>query len=149
VVEAADIYILLRDEYSRRREILRREIAKLPPCPPYIHLRRGAGAYICGEESSLFESIEGKRGLSRATSRHIRSRSGCFGQPTLINNVETLFWVRDLLERGRHGGRALAATSGPDCGPISVSGRVKDPESSSLRRDTVRELIEEHLRRHG
>jgi len=76
VVETPDVYIYIRDEYPASREILTREIAKLPSGGPRLHLRRGAGAYICGEESSLLESIEGKRGC-RGTNRHIRSRSGC------------------------------------------------------------------------
>jgi len=126
VVEASDVYIYLRDEYPIAREILAREIALLPPGPPYLHLRRGAGAYICGEESALLESLEGKRGYPRHKPPY-PFQVGLFGRPTLINNVETLFWVRDLLEKGaawwtaqgRHGRTGLRS--------FSVSGRVKEP----------------------
>ncbi len=93
VVEAAEIYIYLRDEYPASREILAREIAKLPPGGPVLHLRRGAGAYICGEESALLESIEGKRGLPRHKPPY-PFQVGLFGLPTLINNIETLWWVQ-------------------------------------------------------
>src|SRR3712207_9532346 len=99
VVEATDVYIYLRDEYPIAREILLREVGKLPPGGPVIHLRRGAGAYICGEESALLESIEGKRGYLRYKPPY-PFQVGLFGRPTLTNNVETLYWVRDLLEKG-------------------------------------------------
>ena len=93
VVEATDVYIYLRDEYPAAREMLTREIAKLPPGGPRIHMRRGAGAYICGEESSMLESIEGKRGLPRHKPP-FPYQVGLFGRPTLINNVETVFcWL--------------------------------------------------------
>ena len=102
-IEAADVYIYLRDEYPHVREILRREIAKLDAAgliaPRRIHLRRGAGAYICGEESAMLESIEGKRGLPRHKPP-FPAQVGLFGRPTLINNVETLYWIRDVIERG-------------------------------------------------
>ncbi len=99
IVEAAEVYIYIRDEYPAAREILEREIAKLPPGGPTLHLRRGAGAYICGEESSLLESIEGKRGLPRHKPPY-PFQVGLFGLPTLINNIETLWWVRDIVEKG-------------------------------------------------
>ena len=99
VVEAAEIYIYIRDEYPASRQILEREIAKLPPGGPQLHLRRGAGAYICGEESALLESLEGKRGLPRHKPPY-PFQVGLFGRPTLINNVETLCWVRDIVEKG-------------------------------------------------
>ena len=99
VVEAQEVYIYLRDEYPAAREILTRELAKLPAGGPRLHLRRGAGAYICGEESSMLESIEGKRGLPRHKPP-LPFQIGLFGQPTLINNIETLYWVRDLVEKG-------------------------------------------------
>ncbi|MGH7212006.1 MAG: NAD(P)H-dependent oxidoreductase subunit E, partial [Acetobacteraceae bacterium] len=99
VVEAEEIYIYLRDEYPVSREIVSREIAKLPAGGPTIHMRRGAGAYICGEESAMLESIEGKRGLPRHKPPY-PSQVGLFGRPTLSNNVETLFWVRDIVEKG-------------------------------------------------
>src|ERR1700730_409931 len=89
VVEAPEIYIYLRDEYPASREILEREIAKLPPGGPVLHMRRGAGSYLCGEESALWESIEGKRGLPRHKPPY-PFQVGLFGLPTLINNIETL-----------------------------------------------------------
>ena len=97
------IYIYLRDEYHGCRAILEREIAALQANPPYaipeIHLRRGAGAYICGEESSMIESIEGKRGEPRLRPPYV-AQVGLFGRPTLEHNMETLHWVRDILEKG-------------------------------------------------
>ena len=111
-----DVYIYLRDEYAACRAILTREIAVLeadPPCPlPRFHLRRGAGAYICGEESAMIESIEGKRGMPRLRPPYV-AQVGLFGRPTLEHNMETLYWVRDVLEKGaawfsgqgRHGRR--------------------------------------------
>ncbi len=90
VVEATDVYLYIRDEYPAAREILAREIAKLPEGGPTLHLRRGAGAYICGEESALIESIEGKRGLPRHKPPFIYQAA--LRRPTLVNNVETLFW---------------------------------------------------------
>src|SRR5436305_7554210 len=102
-VEAEDIYIYLRDEYPQCRVILEQEIAAIEAAgvAPHtkIHLRRGAGAYICGEESAMLESIEGRRGLPRHKPP-FPSQVGLFGRPTLINNVETLFWVRDIVEKG-------------------------------------------------
>ncbi|MDB5584702.1 MAG: NADH-quinone oxidoreductase subunit [Bradyrhizobium sp.] len=143
VVQAAEVYIYIRDEYPASREILEREIAKLPPGGPVLHMRRGAGAYICGEESALLESIEGKRGLPRHKPPY-PFQVGLFGLPTLINNIETLFWVRDIVEKGagwwadqgrneRHGLRSY-----------SVSGRVKNPGVKLAPAGvTVRELINE------
>ena len=102
-VEAADVYVYLRDEYPQCRAILDSEIAAVEAAglAPHtqIHLRRGAGAYICGEESAMLESIEGRRGLPRHKPP-FPSQVGLFGRPTLINNVETLFWVRDIVEKG-------------------------------------------------
>lgn len=143
VVEASEVYIYIRDEYPASRDILEREIAKLPPGGPSLHMRRGAGAYICGEESSLLESIEGKRGLPRHKPPY-PFQVGLFGRPTLINNVETLWWVRDIVEKGadwwnshgRHGRRGLRS--------YSVSGRVKSPGMKLAPAGiTVRELIDE------
>src|SRR3982075_416790 len=126
VVEATDIYIYLRDEYPASREILEREIAKLPPGGPVLHMRRGAGAYICGEESSMLESIEGKRGLPRHKPP-FPFQFGIFGRPTLINHVETLYWVRDLLERGADWWKSHGRNGRVGLRSFSVSGRVKEP----------------------
>jgi formate dehydrogenase len=147
-VEAKAVYIYLRDEYPQCREILLREIAKVEAAGlarhTEIHLRRGAGAYICGEESAMLESIEGKRGLPRHKPP-FPSQVGLFGRPTLINNVETLFWVRDVVEKGpawfagqgRHGRKGLRT--------FSVSGRVRNPGVKLAPAGiTVRELIDEH-----
>ena len=117
-VGIAEIYIYLRDEYHGCRAILEREIAALqanPPCPiPPIHLRRGAGAYICGEESAMIESIEGKRGEPRLRPPYV-AQVGLFGRPTLEHNMETLHWVRDILEKGPAGSPATAATAARGC----------------------------------
>jgi formate dehydrogenase beta subunit len=143
IVEAPDVYIYIRDEYPAAREILEREIAKLPPGGPVLHMRRGAGAYICGEESSLLESLEGKRGLPRHKPPY-PFQVGLFNLPTLINNVETLWWVREIVERGadwwkRHGRNGRVGLRS-----YSVSGRVKDPGMKLAPAGvTVRELIDE------
>ena len=103
VVEAAEVYIYIRDEYPELRLMLLDEIAKLERAGldkfTKIHLRRGAGAYICGEESAMIESIEGKRGLPRHRPPYV-AQVGLFGRPTLEQNVETLYWVRDIVEKG-------------------------------------------------
>jgi formate dehydrogenase beta subunit len=143
VVEAAEIYIYLRDEYPISREILIREIAKLPPGGPLIHLRRGAGAYICGEESSLLESVEGKRGLPRHKPPY-PFQVGLFGRPTLINNVETLYWVRDIVEKGAAWWKSHGRNGRLGLRSFSVSGRVKEPGMKLAPAGiTVRELISE------
>jgi formate dehydrogenase beta subunit len=146
-VEAEAVYIYLRDEYPQIRELLLREIPKVQAAGlsrhTEIHLRRGAGAYICGEESAMLESIEGKRGLPRHKPP-FPSQVGLFGRPTLINNVETLFWVRDIVEKGgdwfaghgRNGRKGLRT--------FSVSGRVKEPGVKLAPAGiTIRELIDE------
>ncbi|AWN37868.1 NAD(P)H-dependent oxidoreductase subunit E [Methylobacterium radiodurans] len=144
VVEAPDVYIYLRDEYPIAREILAREIAKLPPGGPRIHLRRGAGAYICGEESSLIESLEGKRGLPRHKPP-FPFQVGLFNRPTLINNVETLFWVRDLLERGAGWWKSHGRNGRVGLRSYSVSGRVKEPGVKLAPAGlTIQELIDEY-----
>ncbi len=144
VVEAAEVYIYLRDEYPVQREILTREIAKLPPGGPVIHMRRGAGAYICGEESSMLESIEGKRGLPRHKPPY-PYQVGLFGRPTLINNVETLFWVRDLIERGGAWWTSHGRNGRTGLRSYSVSGRVKQPGVKLAPAGiTVQELIDEY-----
>ena len=146
-IEAADVYIYLRDEYPQCRALLLREIEKLEAAGlarhTRIHLRRGAGAYICGEESAMLESIEGKRGLPRHKPPY-PSQVGLFGRPTLINNVETLYWVRDILEQGADwfAGQGRRGRKGPRS--FSVSGRVKSPGVKLAPAGiTVRELIDE------
>jgi formate dehydrogenase len=146
-VEAPEIYLYLRDEYPQIREILLAEIPKLEAAGlarhATIHLRRGAGAYICGEESAMLESIEGKRGLPRHKPPY-PSQVGLFGRPTLINNVETLYWVRDVVERGAawFEGQGRRGRKGPRS--FSVSGRVKSPGVKLAPAGiTVRELIDE------
>ena len=142
------IYIYLRDEYHGCRAILEREIAALQansPCAiPAIYLRRGAGAYICGEESSMIESIEGKRGEPRLRPPYV-AQVGLFGRPTLEHNMETLHWVRDIIEKGpawfagqgRHGRKGMRS--------FSVSGRVKKPGVHLAPAGiTLRELIDEY-----
>jgi formate dehydrogenase beta subunit len=142
------IYIYLRDEYHGCRALLQAELDKLianPPMPlPRIELRRGAGAYICGEESAMIESIEGKRGMPRLRPPYV-AQVGLFGRPTLEHNFETLYWVRDLLQKGaawfaaegRHGRKGLRS--------FSVSGRVREPGVKLAPAGiTIRELIEEY-----
>ena len=143
VVEATDVYIYIRDEYPASREILEREIAKLPPGGPVLHMRRGAGAYICGEESSLLESIEGKRGLPRHKPPY-PFQVGLFGLPTLINNIETLWWVRDIVEKGADWWKSHGRNDRHGLRSYSVSGRVKNPGMKLAPSGvTVRELIDE------
>ena len=146
--ETETCYVYLRDEYPAAREILLKEIARIEAegltQGRRIELRRGAGAYICGEESAMIESIEGKRGLPRHKPPY-PSESGLFGLPTLTHNVETLFWVRDIIEKGpawyaeqgRHGRKGFHS--------FSVSGRVKEPGVKIAPAGiTIRELIEEY-----
>ncbi|MFO0909220.1 MAG: NADH-ubiquinone oxidoreductase-F iron-sulfur binding region domain-containing protein [Isosphaeraceae bacterium] len=147
-VEADRIYIYLRDEYPHIHALLRREIPRLMELGlgslPGIELRRGAGAYICGEETAMLESLEGKRGYPRQKPP-FPTQVGLFGRPTLIHNVETVFWIRDILEHGsgwltnfgRNGRKGLRS--------YSVSGRVNDPGVKLAPAGiTVRQLIEEH-----
>ncbi|HEY4031878.1 MAG TPA: NAD(P)H-dependent oxidoreductase subunit E [Caulobacteraceae bacterium] len=144
VVEATDVYIYIRDEYPISIQILRHEIAALPPGGPTIHLRRGAGAYICGEESSLMESIEGKRGLPRHKPP-FPFQVGLFGRPTLINNIETLWWVRDLIEKGPDWWKSHGRNGRVGLRSFSVSGRVKEPGMKLVPAGvTIQELIEEY-----
>ncbi len=141
-------YIYLRDEYHGCRELLEVELEKLKANPPFelplIELRRGAGAYICGEESAMIESIEGKRGEPRMRPPYI-AQVGLFGRPTLEHNFETLYWVRDIIERGpdwfsdygRHDRKGLRS--------YSVSGRVKNPGVKLAPAGiTIQELIDEY-----
>jgi formate dehydrogenase len=144
VIDAEDVYIYLRDEYPAAHKLLPIEIAKLPPGGPRIHLRRGAGAYICGEESSLLESLEGKRGLPRHKPPY-PFQVGLFGMPTLINNLETLFWVRDLVEKGASWWTSQGRNGRHGFRSYSVSGRVRDPGVKLAPAGiTVRELIDEY-----
>jgi formate dehydrogenase beta subunit len=143
VVEATDVYLYMRDEYPASREILAREIARLPPGGPVLHMRRGAGAYICGEESSLLESIEGKRGLPRHKPPY-PFQVGLFGLPTLINNIETLWWVRDIVEKGAGWWKSHGRNDRHGLRSYSVSGRVQNPGMKLAPAGiTVRELIDE------
>ncbi|BCO28181.1 hypothetical protein MIZ03_3078 [Rhodoferax lithotrophicus] len=126
--EACVIY--LRDEYHAERQMLLRELKALhanPPCPlPQIELRRGAGAYICGEESAMIESIEGKRGQPRLRPPYI-AELGLFGRPTLEHNFETLYWVRDIVEKGPTWWTSFGRQGRQGLRSFSVSGRVAQP----------------------
>jgi formate dehydrogenase len=148
VVEAADIYIYLRDEYPEIRLMLEGEIAALEKAglAPHakLHLRRGAGAYICGEESAMIESIEGKRGLPRHRPPYV-AQVGLFGRPTLEQNVETLYWVRDIAERGVAWFTSQGRRGHKGFRSFSVSGRVKNPGVKVAPAGvTIRELIDEY-----
>jgi formate dehydrogenase len=129
-VEAVETYIYVRDEYPEVRLLLAEEIAKAEAAglSPHskLHLRRGAGAYICGEESSMIESIEGKRGLPRHRPPYV-AQVGLFGRPTLEQNVETLFWVRDIVEKGAAWFTSYGRHERKGLRSFSVSGRVKAP----------------------
>src|SRR5882762_8952550 len=143
-----EIYIYLRDEYHGCRAILEKEIAALqasPPCRlPPIHLRRGAGAYICGEESAMIESIEGKRGMPRLRPPYV-AQVGLFGRPTLEHNMETLHWVREILEKGADWFASQGRNGRKGLRSFSVSGRVKKPGVHLAPAGiTVRELIDEY-----
>jgi NADH:ubiquinone oxidoreductase subunit F (NADH-binding)/NADH:ubiquinone oxidoreductase subunit E len=130
VVEAADIYIYLRDEYPEVRLMLEAELAKAEAVGlakhAKLHLRRGAGAYICGEESAMIESIEGKRGLPRHRPPYV-AQKGLFGRPTLEQNVETMFWIRDVIEKGVEWFTSYGRRDRKGFRSFSVSGRVKNP----------------------
>lgn len=146
-VEATDVYVYLRDEYPQCREILDREIAKVEQAGlsrhTRIHMRRGAGAYICGEESAMLESIEGKRGLPRHKPP-FPSQVGLFGQPTLINNIETVFWVRDIVEKGPEWWSGHGRNGRKGLRSYSVSGHVKEPGVKLAPAGvTITELIDE------
>ncbi|TVR10560.1 MAG: NADH-quinone oxidoreductase subunit F [Salinarimonadaceae bacterium] len=146
-VGAGSVVIYLRDEYAGVRALLEREIAAVKAAGLDAHapidLRRGAGAYICGEESAMLESIEGKRGLPRHRPPFI-AKSGLFGRPTLNHNVETLYWLRDILERGADWFAAQGRRGAQGFRSFSVSGRVRDPGVKLAPAGiTTRELIEE------
>ena len=147
-IEADAVYIYLRDEYAACRAILIREIAllqKSPPSPlPDIHLRRGAGAYICGEESAMIESIEGKRGMPRLRPPFV-AEVGLFGRPTLEHNMETLYWVRDIVEKGPAWFASAGRRGRTGLRSFSVSGRVNKPGVHLAPAGiSVRELIDEY-----
>ncbi len=147
-IQASAIYIYLRDEYAALRLMLQQELAvlrsEMGDKIPEIHLRRGAGAYICGEESAMIESLEGKRGMPRLRPPYL-AEVGLFGQPTLEHNMETLYWIRDILEKGadwfvshgRHGRKGLRS--------FSVSGRVNKPGVHLAPAGiTLQELVDEY-----
>jgi NADH:ubiquinone oxidoreductase subunit F (NADH-binding)/NADH:ubiquinone oxidoreductase subunit E len=141
------IYIYLRDEYHGCRTLLEAELAKLqalPPAPlPKIELRRGAGAYICGEESAMIESIEGKRGMPRLRPPYV-AEVGLFGRPTLEHNFETLYWVPELVKNGAAAFASHGRNGRKGLRSFSVSGRVKEPGVKLAPAGiTIRELIEE------
>ena len=143
-----EIYVYLRDEYHGCRAILEQEIAALqaaPPCRlPPIHLRRGAGAYICGEESAMIESIEGKRGMPRLRPPYV-AQVGLFNRPTLEHNMETLHWVREILEKGADWFASQGRNGRKGLRSFSVSGRVKKPGVHLAPAGiTVKELIAEY-----
>ena len=141
-------YIYLRDEYHGCRELLEIELAKLKANPPFklptIELRRGAGAYICGEESAMIESIEGKRGEPRMRPPYI-AQVGLFGRPTLEHNFETLYWVRDIVQRGPEWFSSFGRHDRKGLRSFSVSGRVKNPGVKLAPAGiTIQELIDEY-----
>ncbi len=147
LVEAAETYLYIRDEYPELRLMLAEEIDKVEKAglSPHtkLHLRRGAGAYICGEESAMIESIEGKRGLPRHRPPYV-AQVGLFGRPTLEQNVETLFWVRDIIEKGAAWMTSQGRRERKGFRSFSVSGRVKKPGVVLAPAGvTARELIEE------
>jgi formate dehydrogenase len=137
-VEAEAVYLYVRDEYPHLRHMLKAQLAvveKAGYCQLPVHPRRGAGAYICGEESAMLESIEGKRGLPRQRPP-FPSQAGLFGRPTLINNIETLYWARDAINQGAEWGNMRS---------FSVSGRVRSPGVKRVPAGiTARALIEDH-----
>ncbi|QWE01733.1 NAD(P)H-dependent oxidoreductase subunit E [Polynucleobacter sp. JS-JIR-II-b4] len=141
-------YIYLRDEYHGCRELLEAELVKLKANPPFklpsIELRRGAGAYICGEESAMIESIEGKRGEPRMRPPYI-AQVGLFGRPTLEHNFETLYWVRDIVQRGPEWFSSFGRHDRKGLRSFSVSGRVNKPGVKLAPAGiTIQELIDEY-----
>jgi len=148
VVGCEAIYIYLRDEYAGVRALLERELAALKADPPAtlpaIHLRRGAGAYVCGEESALIESLEGKRGMPRLRPPYV-AQIGLFGRPTLAHNGETLWWVRDLVEQGAESFARHGENGRKGLRRFSVSGRVANPGVVLAPAGiTLRRLIEDY-----
>ena len=129
-INAQKVYIYMRDEYPTVIKILLDEINKMEDeeiiPKDFFIVRRGAGAYICGEESAMIESIEGKRGLPRHRPPYV-AEIGLFGCPTLTNNLETLFWVRDIIEKGAKWFAEKGSNGNKGFHSFSVSGRVKNP----------------------
>ena len=147
VVEIDKIYIYLRDEYAATRKIMMDEILKIEKhfsnSIPEIELRRGAGSYICGEESAMIESIEGKRGMPRLRPPFV-AQVGLFGRPTLEHNMETLYWVRDIIEKGSSWFTSHGKNGRKGLRSFSVSGRVNNPGVHLAPAGiTVKELIDE------
>ena len=147
-IESDKIYIYLRDEYAGCRKMLERELNLLrhdPPCElPEIHLRRGAGAYICGEESAMIESIEGKRGMPRLRPPYV-AQVGLFGRPTLEQNMESMHWVRDIIENGSEWFAKNGRRNCKGFRSFSVSGRVQKPGVHLAPAGiTMQELIDEY-----
>ena len=145
-VEAAEVFIYMRDEYPAVLKILKTEIAKLEAAGltrhTKVHVRRGAGAYICGEESAMIESIEGKRGLPRHRPPYV-AQVGLFGRPTLVNNIETLHWVPAIIEKGAQWFAAQGKNGAKGLRSYSVSGRVKEPGMVvTAAGSTAQDLIE-------
>ena len=148
VMKAKKVYIYLRDEYPAAIKILRTEILKIENESLIeknnLILRRGAGAYICGEESAMIESIEGKRGLPRHRPPYV-AQKGLFGKPTLVNNIETIFCIRDILEKGAKWFADQGTRGGKGFHSFSVSGRVKNPGVKVAPAGiTVQELIDNY-----
>ena len=148
VVGIAAVYVYVRDEYHEARALLAAAVADLvaaAPCPvPTIELRRGAGAYICGEESAMIESIEGRRGEPRLRPPYVAQR-GLFGAPTLAHNFETLYWVRDIVERGASWFAGFGRRGRHGLRSFSVSGRVRQPGVKLAPAGiTLRELVDEY-----
>ncbi len=147
-IKASNVYIYMRDEYPSVIKILSDEIIKLENekiiSKGHFILRRGAGAYICGEESAMIESIEGKRGLPRHRPPYV-AEVGLFGKPTLTNNLETLFWVRDILENGSKWFADKGLKGSKGFHSFSVSGRVKNPGVKVAPAGiTIQKLIDEY-----
>jgi NADH:ubiquinone oxidoreductase subunit F (NADH-binding) len=143
-----EIVIYLRDEYAGCRALLERELAKLrknPPCAlPPIHLRRGAGAYICGEESAMIESLEGTRGMPRLRPPYV-AEVGLFGYPTLEHNMETVYWVREIVEKGAAWFASQGRNGRKGLRSFSVSGRVKKPGVHLAPAGiTLKQLVDEY-----
>lgn len=147
-IQAEKIYLYLRDEYAGCRELLQRELQHLKANPPgelpEIHLRRGAGAYICGEESAMIESIEGKKGMPRLRPPYV-AQVGLFGHPTLEQNMETMHWVREIIEKGADWFASHGRHERTGLRSFSVSGRINKPGVHLAPAGiTMLELIDEY-----